>query len=218
MPSCCAHLPATKTGWCHGTFNTNLQWALALPAIPCPVLLSVPLSATMIPNILHPPQTPAHSFLLRSQQTALPPHMSWHASEPALDFFLRDTTEDLILPLNKASPAISALESISSWFFNRLTKVSYPISHLYVQLSFWTGSFPVVFENAQISPIILWYYISLQLSLSLNVFMLNSVHFFVFHSLFSQPQSGFYLHSITLSYPAWDTNDLCVTKTFCLIF
>ena len=61
-----------------------------------------------------PPQTPAHSFLLRSQQTALPPHMSWHASEPALDFFLRDTTEDLILPLNKAGPAISALESISS--------------------------------------------------------------------------------------------------------
>ena len=124
-----------QTGWCHGTFNTNLQWVLALPAIPRPVLLSVPLSATMISNILHPPQTPAHSFLLRSQQTALPPHTSWHASGPALDFFLRDTTEDLILPLNKAGPAISALESISSWFFNSLTKVSYPISHMYNCLS-----------------------------------------------------------------------------------
>ena len=50
------------------------------------------------------------------------------------------------------------------------------------------------------------------------LFMLNSLHFFVSHSLFSQSQSGFYLCSITLSTPAQDTNELCVPKTHFALF
>lgn len=137
-----------------------------------------------------------------------------------------------MLPLDKARPAINALDSFSSCLLKSLTNITYPISHLYVQLLFLKWILPSVFLG-MLRSLPLKYCLILHLPLtlclsipspsqskiSMDVFTLNSLHFFVSYSFFSQLQSGFHLHSITLSAPIWYTDDLCVAKyTLCLIF
>lgn len=227
--------------------------------LPFPLLcfshhLTVPPSTAMISNILHPPHTsspllslslstdsPASYFIKknRSCEGGSPPsHTTIHklaCLRTCSGLLPSHTIEDLVLPLDKASPAISALDSISSCILKSLANISYPISRLshfsLICLTSLSPRDPSQWFLRMLRSLPLRYSLithlppTLSLSLPLHsqsypgmLFMLNSLHFFVSYSLFSQSQSGFYLCSITLPTLTWDTNELCVPKTHFVLF
>lgn len=152
----------------------------------------------------------------------MPQHISLPASVPTLDFFLCDTTEHLVLLLDKTNHAISVFNSNSSCP-RTLINISHPIFLLLCVTSLLpTGSFLMVFENTHNSPTKTFSDMtspSNYQSLSPLPFIVRITRGCIYHQLcisfLQPPQSEFHFHLTTLSASARVTNDPC---QLCLIF